>query len=223
MSSFGPAYILERKHEGYHVDNPNDKGKKTYAGIASAFYPNWSGWPIVYAHEAKIGRSLKTNEQVPGIEPHVEAFYKSLWDSKGFGAISNQDVANIVYDWFINSGGTGIKGVQRVLNNSFGKSLSVDGAFGQQTATAINSVDPVKLNNAIKQARTDFYYGLVQKDPTQAVFLKGWLNRINSFPTLSVVGIGLGTILFGTGIFFLVRHLVNESKKKKHVTSKAAG
>jgi lysozyme family protein len=205
MASFEPAYKLERKHEGYYVNNPADKGGETYAGVARKIHGTWTGFNVLDRYKASIGRALKTNEQVPGMEPYVEAFYKNLWDKQNFGSIVNQDVANIVYDWYINSGGSGIKGVQNVLKNTFGKPVTVDGSFGPQTATAINAVDSAKLNNAIKERRIEFYKGLVAKDPTQQVFFAGWMNRINSFPTLSIGGGIAGLLLIATALFFLTR------------------
>lgn len=209
MAQFAPAYKLERKHEGYYVNNAADKGGETYAGVARNFHGTWVGWNVLDRYKSQIGRSLKTNEQVPGMEPYVEAFYKAIWDGKNFAAINNQDVANIVYDWFINSGSSGTKGVQKVLNTFFQKALSVDGGFGTATISAINSVDPAKLNNAIKDARIAFYNSLVARDPSQSVFLKGWMARINSFPTLAKVGLGISGILLTAGLFFLVYKMVN--------------
>lgn len=210
MAQFKPAYDLERKHEGYYVNNPSDKGGETYAGVARNIYANWNGFPVLDAYKAKLGRALKTNEQVPGLETYVEAFYKGLWDAKNFGAIVNQDVANIVYDFFINSGNTGIKKTQEVLRDTFKATLAVDGAIGADTIKNINAVDPILLNNAIKEKRIAFYNGLVAANPSQSVFLKGWLSRINSFPTLTQVGIGLGGIATLVGLFFLGRFLIKK-------------
>lgn len=214
MALFAPAYALERKHEGYYVNNPADKGGETYAGVARNIHPAWAGWPTLDAYKVKIGRALNTNEQVPGMEGYVEAFYKALWDSKNFSAIHNQDVANIVYDYFINSGNTGIRKTQEVLRDVFKAPITVDGIMGPQTINYINAQDPVMLYNAIKEKRIAFYHGLVAKDPTQIVFLKGWLARINSFPTLTKAALGLGGVLFLTGLFFLARSAWKKRNKK---------
>lgn len=250
MSLFPPAYKLERKHEGFYANIEGDGGGETYAGVARNIYGTWSGWNVVDRYKLQLGRALKWNEEVPGIELYVEAFYKALWDGKNFGAITNQDVANIVYDYFINSGGTGIKNIQRVLNQQFGTKLSEDGSFGPNTINAINAQDPAKLHDAIKQRRIDFYTNLANqlrdyvvkagdtiasiakkfkltqaeipgplvagktiKIKTQKQFEKGWLDRINSFPTLAKVGLGIAGILTAVGLFFLVNHLINQNSK----------
>ncbi len=210
MAEFLPAYNLERKHEGYYVNNPADKGGETYAGVARNYWPNWAGWPTLDAYKRQIGRPLKTNESVPGMEMFVQSFYKALWDGKNFSAINSQEVANIVYDWFINSGSSGIKGTQQVLRDSFKAPVIVDGNLGPDTIRNINLQNAAKLNDAIKEKRIAFYYSLVARNPSQQTFLKGWLARINSFPTLTKAGLGLGAILLMAGLFFLVR---NRNKK----------
>lgn len=215
MSDFGPAYLLERKYEGYYVNNPLDKGGETYAGIPRnpGYHPEWPGWPVLDAYKKRIGRAIKTNEQIPELEPYVQAFYQGIWNQKNFGAIASQDVANIVFDFYINSGSSGIKQTQTVLRDTFKASLAIDGVLGPDTLNIINAQDTVLLNNAIKQKRTDFYNSLVAKDPTQAAFLPGWLRRINDFPTLTKAGIGLAGIAAAAGIFFLVRYLIKRKKK----------
>lgn len=214
MAEFGPAYLLERKYEGFYVNNPLDKGGETYAGIPRnpGYHPEWPGWPVLDAYKARIGRAIKTNEPIPDLEPYVQAFYQGIWNQKNFGAIKSQDVANIVFDFYINSGSSGIKQTQMVLRDTFKASLAVDGVLGPDTLSVINSQDPVLLNNAIKERRISFYQSLVDNNPSQSVFLPGWLSRINDFPTLTKAGIGLAGIATVVGIFFLVRYLV---KKKK--------
>lgn len=207
MAQFEPAYQLERKHEGYYVNNPYDKGGETYAGVARNYHPTWGGWPVLDQYKATLGRALKTNEQVPGMEPYVESFYRNLWNAKGFGNIFDQNVANIVYDWYINSGNTGIRETQKVLRDQFYATLTVDGLIGPDTIRNINAQQPVPLHDAIKQKRIDFYNSLVARDPSQSIFLNGWLARINSFPWLGKAALGLSGILLLAGLFFLVYKL----------------
>lgn len=203
MALFEPAYLLERKHEGYYVNNPADKGGETYAGIARKIYPNEPIWSVVDSYKASLGRPLKTNEGVPNTEPLVKAFYERLWIANNFGKIKDQNTANILYDWFINSGYLAFKtnapetfGVQEILNRDFKKSLTLDGRLGPDSVAAINSVDNAKLYNTIKKERINFYKNLVAKNPSQSVFLAGWLKRINSFADLKLItGAGLLIVL----------------------------
>jgi hypothetical protein len=45
-------------------------------------------------------------------------------------------------------------------------------------------VDSKEVYRRYKQGRIDYYQGLVKKNPSLEKFLKGWLNRVASFPDL---------------------------------------
>ena len=68
------------------------------------------------------------------------------------------------------------------LLRSMGQEISVDGGIGPMTLAAIRAVNQDELYRQYKQARIAYYNGLVAKNADLKVFLKGWLNRVNSFP-----------------------------------------
>lgn len=180
MADFNPAYKIIRAHEGNYVNHKLDAGKETYAGIARKFWPSWIGWQAVDEYKLKNGEP-KRNQLISVAEPFVAAFYKRLWDGQKFSEIKNQSIANIIYDFMINSGSLGIKKTQEVLHDKFNADIVVDGALGIKSVSVINIHHPQDVFFQIKQARINFYHSLVQRKPDQAVFLTGWLNRINSF------------------------------------------
>lgn len=209
MASFDIAYkTFIQPWEGGYVNNPNDKGGETYAGIARNFHPTWSGWS--YIDEIKKTRKIDTNEKFAAIQDKVDKFYLlALWEPNNFSAINNQDVANILFDWYVNSGsnaahtkGAETYGVDEILNRDFGFKLPIDSKFDSLTIKAINAVDSTKLYNIIKRERQNFYQTLVKKNPSQSVFLKGWMARINSFPDIAVIG-GVTTLVLLIGLFFI--------------------
>ena len=55
---------------------------------------------------------------------------------------------------------------------------SVDGILGPNTMKIICSLDPMVLSLNILDQRTEFFTKISAK-PGQAIFLKGWLNRID--------------------------------------------
>jgi lysozyme family protein len=196
MANFSIAYnkyILP--FEGGYVNHADDKGGETYAGIARNFHPTWEGWKTIDA--IKQGRTIKRNEKFPTLNNLVTNFFLDLWNKNRFGEIKSQDVANIFYDFYINSEKSAIKKVQEILK------VSRDGVLGSNTLAAINNLDAAKLYNTIKDARIKFYETLVKNNPSQSVFLKGWMNRINSFPTLVVTGSVTIFILIGLFVFLL--------------------
>jgi len=199
MASFKIAYDTYIKPgEGYYVNNPADKGGETYGGIARNFFPSWQGWAVVDFYKKHTNPKPPTNTKIPGLEGMVEEFFKTqFWNRNRFSEINNQDLANIIFDWNVNSGGTGIKKVQQILG------VAADGAIGPQTLAAINNAPVQSLYSTIKEARAAFYKSLAT-NPTQSQFLKGWLNRLAKFPEVIATPTGGAvSILLLAGLFFL--------------------
>lgn len=96
------------------------------------------------------------------------------WDKWKADQIKSQSVANILVDWVWGSGANGIKIPQKLLG------LTVDGIVGPKTLAAVNSSDSLVLFNTIKAEREAFLWRIVERDPTQKRFIKGWLNRLNA-------------------------------------------
>ena len=57
--------------------------------------------------------------------------------------------------------------------------VSVDGIVGEKTLAAINGRNARELFADIKRARISFIEGIIKRDPSQMVFKKGWLSRLN--------------------------------------------
>lgn len=212
MAVFLSAYTNYILHaEGGYVNNALDRGGETYAGIARNFWPNWSGWSVIDAYKKE--KPLKTNQKLSELAEPVKAFYNELWTKNNFGKIVNQSIADILFDWFVNSGSNafstaGIEtfGVDEILNRDFGYSLPLDRKMNIDTVNAINSVNAQKLYSIIKAERKKFYETIVKKNPSQAVFLKGWMNRINNFPDTVVKVSAVFVLLVIAGIFLLINN-----------------
>ena len=67
---------------------------------------------------------------------------------------------------------TAIKHIQSCLG------CDVDGIVGRQTLNALNSNDEEVFNKLWKM-RYEWFYQIVKNRPSNKVFLKGWLNRLN--------------------------------------------
>lgn len=150
--------------EGGFVDDPLDRGGATNKGITIGTFRNF------YGKEATV-------EQLKNItdEQWLHIFKSGYWDKWKADDIENQSIANIVVDWAWGSGAaTSIKQVQKILG------VAVDGIVGNDTLTAINTADQRTLFDKIHSRRIEFVENIVKRDPSQARFLKGWKNRINS-------------------------------------------
>lgn len=152
------------KWEGGFVDDPLDKGGATNKGVTIATFRQVFG-------QDKTVEDLKhlTNEQFMTV---LKRFY---WDRWKADQINNQSISNLLVDWVWGSGVHGIKIPQRILH------LNPDGIVGNITIGAVNSAEPKKLFEDIWNARRDFLNGIVQRDPSQKRFIKGWMNRLNDY------------------------------------------
>jgi lysozyme family protein len=84
------------------------------------------------------------------------------------------------YDCAVNCGvGGAAKQLQRALNDLAETDVvGIDGVIGPASLTAIERVDWRELTKQYLAVRAFYYNGLVAKNASQGVFLKGWLNRL---------------------------------------------
>lgn len=100
---------------------------------------------------------------------------RKYWNAWKADDITNQSVANILVDFYYNSGSWGIKIPQRVIG------VIDDGVVGNKTISALNSQDQKILFEKIFNARIEFVKNIIKNNPTQSRFLRGWINRITDF------------------------------------------
>jgi lysozyme family protein len=154
--------------EGGFTNNPVDPGGATNHGITLNTY-------IEYCN--------KTNKPKPTVQDLKELtktvwldIVKTMyWDVWQADKINNQSVAEILVDWYFNSGIWGIRIPQRLLG------LKEDGIVGNATISTINAMNQSELFNMIYNARKTFYINIVKNNPKQSIFLKGWMNRLAKF------------------------------------------
>ncbi len=195
MADFEPAYKKEKRWEGGFVDHPNDKGLMTYAGITQKYNSDWPGWNFIWG-KLDYGR-IKHNTIFPELEPLVKQFYEDLWNKNNYSQIKDQNVANLLFDFGVNSGQkTAIKEIQKLVG------VSSDGVMGKNTITAINASNAKSLFDKLWKRREEFYNAIIARDPSQKVFEKGWKARLNDFRFEG--GISIFIILVFIGIFYLI-------------------
>lgn len=106
----------------------------------------------------------------------MEILRTLYWDKWRADEINNQSIANLVVDWVWASGIYGIKYPQEVLG------VAVDGVVGIKTLFAINNYENQKeLFKKLWNRRKKHFEDIAKRNPSQKVFLKGWMNRLNAF------------------------------------------
>lgn len=173
MADFQAAFPLIAKNEGGYANVTGDAGGETYAGITRKNFPQWGGWAIVDASKPLRNNEVISTDQMTGL---VESFYKTnFWDTIQLNAINSQRVANFTFDWNVNSGKFAVRGLQTAAG------VAADGIIGPMTIAAVNAADENEMMTKLKAERIAFYNGIVAREPSQEKFLKGWINRVNSF------------------------------------------
>ena len=173
MANFDVFLPIVLRFEGGYCDDPTDPGGETNKGITMAVFQNCS-------HEL-LGLDPNSDNLKALTDAQAGIIYKALyWNKMQGNSFGSQDLANIVCDFYVNSGTHATQLLQHVLNN-MGANVVEDGAIGPASMQALGGFDQVQVYRQYKQGRIAYYQALGQKYPQ---FLQGWLNRVNSFPEL---------------------------------------
>jgi lysozyme family protein len=161
-------------HEGGYCNVPGDKGGATNFGVTLAVLRECRNDPSLDADDVK-NMTLAEAKEI-----YAEKYYH---DPKI--DMAPLELQPQLLDIAVNSGpGKAIKILQQVLVD-LGKKVAVDGGMGPATAKAAqeacNEHTWKVVNNKIAESRLAFYNRIVERDPVQAKFLKGWTTRANSF------------------------------------------
>lgn len=109
----------------------------------------------------------------------ADTYWNSLLDQ-----IRHEVVAIKTFDFGFNMGQkSGIILLQKATNFASHKAvLNVDGKLGPMTITAVNTCDGNDLLNCLIEEAKDHYQDIVNADPTQLKWLRGWRIRANKLP-----------------------------------------
>lgn len=176
MASFA-AFIpgLMAREGGYQrlsadPGNYNSAGQLvgTNYGISAPVYEDW------------INRLPSAQDMQQMTRQAAERIYlASYWNPLKSDQIISQPIANILVDHGVNRGtGSAARLMQSTLK-AIGFPVSIDGVIGPESLAAINQAPEATLHQAYKLARIADYQRLGSKD-----FIRGWINRVNSFPDL---------------------------------------
>ncbi len=188
--------------EGGEVNDKMDRGGHTNKGITRTTFNALSQRLLGKSPTLENFRSLSQEDAMK--------FIRHFWNkATANNQIKSQAVAEAITSWFWGSGSYGIKEWQRMLRDKFGKKdISVDGGVGRQTIAYTNSIPENKLMAQAIASREQTFRNLVKRDPRQARFLKGWLNRLSDFTSRhkevlkTTTKVGGITLLLGIGTFF---------------------
>jgi lysozyme family protein len=164
VADFLAALPWVLRHEGGFSDHPEDKGGPTNLGITQrtlddarrrdASLPTWVG--------------DLTQAQAQGI-------YRAIYWL--FEGVSDQRVATKLLDMAVNLGP--VRAVM-LCQRALGGEVALDGRWGPKTETAVNAAPGILQALCLEQEA--FYRRIVERDSSQAMFLKGWVRRAQEVP-----------------------------------------
>lgn len=155
--------ILRR--EGGFVSHLADRGGPTKFGITASTLYEWRGRLVSQ-------EDVRTLTEAEARDIYLKRY---VTDHK-LEQIPNEQVRALVVDDGVLSGPrTAIQTLQRVLKVPF------DGVLGPQTIAAVAAANPDALIVQLTKARCLRYARLAQRDPSQAVFIAGWIDRAFDF------------------------------------------
>lgn len=168
------------KAEGWpkYTNDPDDRGGPTKGGITIKTLEGWRGRSLEPADVKSLDRS------------EARAIYlQKFINEPGFAQIENDLLRYQMVDCGVLHGPRRpSRWLQQSMNEIESErltplNLAVDGHIGPRTITALGSMASVcdSLNLRIAILRIRFLAGIVSRDPSQAKYIRGWLNRATKF------------------------------------------
>lgn len=168
MSDFNISINYVLGNEGGLTNNPEDHGGITNFGITKPDIAEFLKRDLALIEDSDI--STLTRDK-------AEDVYKALyWDKIGLSDVTDRDKATILLDASVNMGmGT----VARMVQSLY--SLEKDSTWGPKTRAAVNSAYSTNFIKDIVKEIQVHYVKIVVNNPTQIVFLLGWINRSHRY------------------------------------------
>lgn len=163
---FAEAYAFTLGEEGGYVNDPVDRGGATNYGVTQTVYDN-------FRRINRLPQQAVRNITKAEVEQIYRKFY---WDDGNCEFINQYSsrLALLHFDACINHG---LFNAAKILQRAL--SIPADGLWGPQTrhSVTLKAGDNETLKRQLEK-REDFYLDIIQHNPSQVKFLRGWLYRV---------------------------------------------
>jgi len=161
------------EEEGGYVDHPNDRGGATKYGITIATLSRYKGRKVTKSYVRAITKDLAK-----------EIYIRNYLSAPRIDTLPDS-IVHFVFDCSINHGPRrAVKFVQQVCDRAGFGPVSLDGVVGPQTRHAAEMAEKEMggwFLAALVEERKMFFRAIVDRDPSQKVFLDGWIARASKF------------------------------------------
>lgn len=152
--------VLE--NEGGYTNHPDDRGGPTNHGIILSVLKSYR----------KNYRLTAEDVKALTVEEAKEIYKAKYWTPLNLDKIKGQRIAGVIFDQGVNCGiRTSAKRAQRIAK------VVADGDIGPISQRALNKMDESYFVFEFFRASQHYYIDIVKRNPSQIVFLKGWINR----------------------------------------------
>lgn len=146
------------------VDTEGDRGGRTIFGISERAHPD--AWA----------------DGVPTLEEAADIYWSEYWTEAGCHRLSSPAVQDELFNTAVLMGpGAAVRKLQGALNlfRPEEDDIAVDGRFGPETREAVEGFrDPDALAGYMNVLQGCSILEIVESDPSQRRFLRGWLRRV---------------------------------------------
>ena len=118
------------------------------------------------------GEDVGLQNRNADLQGKVRMFYQRNFWMPTMARLESQDLANWLFDKAVNMG---VRQAMKLLQRAI--CVDADGIIGPQSLARIAATDPAITLAACREEAKRFYTKLALNDPTQTIFLHGWLAR----------------------------------------------
>lgn len=161
MTPFDRALAITLAHEGGVSNHAADRGGLTKWGVTQGAYDRW---------RARTGQAPRPVTEMTDAEMRA-VYLDDYWMPARCDELP-EELAAVVFDMAVNSG---VDRAVRTLQRALG--VPADGVVGPETLSAAHQAGPYVALTFLKH-RAALYRDIVRDDPSQVVFLAGWINRL---------------------------------------------
>lgn len=211
MADFNISQNLVKESEGGYQNLKNDNGNWTSGKIGEGNLVGTNFGISAPTLSAVLGRAATVDDMKNLTYLHALNIYKKrYWNAINGNSIKNQEVANIIYDAYVNQTGWTRLMLEDTLANlkkpvtvtSFSYKLPL----ASDTISVINSTEPYNFYTDFKKQRKAKYEKTAQRTG-QASHLQGWLDRLDKFDygeTIGTIKRNKGKIILLVSVIILV-------------------
>jgi lysozyme family protein len=159
---FERALEFALRWEGGFVDHPDDPGGATNYGVTQSTYDEW---------RSRLFLPPQSVQRISSREVR-DIYFERYWRSLPLIDTLCYPLQLALFDTAVNFG---VWGAITFLQETLG--LKVDGIAGRDTHMAIALHNTRETAGKVAELRRAYRYKRIEENPSQAAFLKGWLNR----------------------------------------------